>query len=358
MGPADPRQGGQAVGQRVGIAELAAQPQPFGEMLQGGVELAPLVGDSAETHVGGARGGQRPAVGHRGRLQHLLVGLDRQVQAAARALDLAQILGPQLDLVILVGRLPACDARGDGALGFPEPAMQPRSRPEQCPGKGVQPPLPLADLGQRPRRERHRGLTVAPRVGDERAPDRDHRGHVRQPADAPPGRRLVRFVSGVRERTLGGIQQVFDFLQAREACLRDQQPRPGVDRPRRQGRKPSLQGGALAAQEELVGVPLDQPRRPDRIPGGQRVAHGIVNRPMFLVPQAGVAVQLAHPLGILLLQAGAEQIGEQRVVAPPATHLVQRRQEQVGSLDGLQHLLAIGSPGDRVAQRSRQPVQH
>jgi len=99
-------------------------------------------------------------------------------------------------------------------------------------------------------------------------------------------------------------------------------------------------------------VALDQPGRPGGIPGGQCVAHGVVDRPMFLVPQPRVAVQLLHSLGILPLEADAEQVGEQVVVAPPATHLVQWRQEQVGRLDGLQHLLAIGPPGDGVAQRS------
>ena len=62
-------------------------------------------------------------------------------------------------------------------------------------------------------------------------------------------------------------------------------------------------------------------------------------------------VQLGYPLGPLLLQAGAEQVGEQVVVAPPAAHVVQRHQEQVGPLDLLQHRLAVGAAGDGVAQR-------
>jgi hypothetical protein len=64
-------------------------------------------------------------------------------------------------------------------------------------------------------------------------------------------------------------------------------------------------------------------------------------------------VQLRHPLGLLLLQAGAEQVGEQVVKAPPAPHLVQRHQEQVGPLHLLQHRLAVGPRGDRIAQGSR-----
>ncbi len=69
-------------------------------------------------------------------------------------------------------------------------------------------------------------------------------------------------------------------------------------------------------------------------------------------------MQRRDPAGLLLLQAGAEQVGEQVVVAPPAAHLVQRQQEQAGPLDRLQHRLAIGAAGDGVAQLSRQPLQH
>ena len=163
--------------------------------------------------------------------------------------------------------------------------------------------------------------------------------------------------SAVGERTLGGIQQVLDFLQAGEACLRDQQPRPSVDRPWWQGRKPSLQRGALAAQEELVGVPLDQPRRPEGIPSGQRVAHGIVNRPMFLVPQAGVAMQLAHPVGILLLQSGA---ADRRTAGGSATSHARRP-----AAPGTGWLLSMASsicwPSARpvtASHSARQPVQH
>jgi hypothetical protein len=57
------------------------------------------------------------------------------------------------------------------------------------------------------------------------------------------------------------------------------------------------------------------------------------------------------------MQAGAQQVGEQPVVAPPAAFLVQRDQEQVGPLDLLQPLLAVGLGGDGIAQRSRELVK-
>ena len=61
-------------------------------------------------------------------------------------------------------------------------------------------------------------------------------------------------------------------------------------------------------------------------------------------------MQRREPIGMLLLQAGAEQVGEQVVVAPPAAHLIQRHQEQVRPLHLLQHHLATGAAGDRITQ--------
>jgi len=69
-------------------------------------------------------------------------------------------------------------------------------------------------------------------------------------------------------------------------------------------------------------------------------------------------VQCRGLAGLFALEAGAEQVGEQVVVAPPAAHLIQRQQEQAGPLDGLQHRLAVGPAGDRIAQGAAQPFQH
>ena len=69
-------------------------------------------------------------------------------------------------------------------------------------------------------------------------------------------------------------------------------------------------------------------------------------------------MQLRHSGGLFLLQAGAKQIGEQVVVAPPAAHLIQRHQEQAGLLYLLQQRLATGPAGDGIAQLTAQPIQH
>jgi hypothetical protein len=104
-------------------------------------------------------------------------------------------------------------------------------------------------------------------------------------------------------------------------------------------------------------VPLDQPRGPRGVPGGQRVSDGVVDRAVLLVPGGRGVVQHRQPLGPLLPETGAEQVGEQVVVAPPAAYLVERHQEQVGALDLFQQLLAVAAVGDRVAQRPGQPLE-
>ena len=99
-------------------------------------------------------------------------------------------------------------------------------------------------------------------------------------------------------------------------------------------------------------MPLDQPGGPSRVPGGHRVPDRFIGQPMLLTPCCRVMVQARHRAGLFPLQAGAEQVGEQVVVAPPAAHLIQRHQEQVRPLHLLQHRLAIGPAGDCVAQPS------
>ena len=69
-------------------------------------------------------------------------------------------------------------------------------------------------------------------------------------------------------------------------------------------------------------------------------------------------MQLRYLVGLFGLQTGAEQVGEQVVVAPPAADFIKRYQEQPGLLDLLQQCLAPGAAGHRVAERTGQSFQH
>jgi hypothetical protein len=103
---------------------------------------------------------------------------------------------------------------------------------------------------------------------------------------------------------------------------------------------------------------FDQPPGPGGFPRGQRVVDRVVGQATGLRPRGRAVVQGGHPVGLFLVQAVAEEIGEQVVVAPPPAGRVQRDEEQVAALDPLQHLLAVGAAGDRVTQLAVQPLQH
>ena len=176
-------------------------------------------------------------------------------------------------------------------------------------------PLALADLGQGPAGEHDRVLGVAMEHGQEGALERDRRGHVREMARGPADRRLERLIGHARsacQRALGGIQRDLGRLHAvaeeSQARLGQQQPRPRAGQPGGQRRKPPLQGRAFAAQEKRVGVPLDQPRRPGRVPGGQGVAHRVVGEAMLLTPGGRGPVKRLRP-GRAVAAAGGRGAG-------------------------------------------------
>ena len=118
-------------------------------------------------------------------------------------------------------------------------------------------------------------------------------------------------------------------------------------------RQPPVDGRHLAAEvKDHVEVLLDEPGRPGHLPGGHRVPDRVIGQLMLLIPGCSVTVQLRRAAGLFLLQAGAQQVGEQVVVAPPAAHLIQRHHEQPRPLHLLQQRLAAGAAGDRIAQRA------
>ena len=183
----DPRQRGQAGGQRLGEVELPAQREAPGEMPEGRVEFVPLVGHLGQAHVPDARGGQGRPSGRRGDLERLLVGAGRGVQAAPGPLDLAEVVvGPGGDDE-LARRPPLGDARRQQALGLREPAARPLGSGQLPPSRGVEHRFALAELGQGPRRERGRRLGVAAEHGEVGTPERDRRGDVRQQAGGLAG---------------------------------------------------------------------------------------------------------------------------------------------------------------------------
>ena len=89
-------------------------------------------------------------------------------------------------------------------------------------------------------------------------------------------------------------------------------------------------------------ISLDEPRSALEIVCGRGVLEGFGYLSMILVPGGSMCMQGCQALlPNSALETGTQHLGEEMVVAIPATLVVQRYQEQIGCVQGLQHLLAI-----------------
>ena len=335
----DPGHDSQAGGQRQGEGKLPAQRDPPGGVVKGGSQVVPLVQDLGQAHVRRAREGCLAALAEG--VQRLPVGRQCRIQVALGALHLAQVVpnahGEKASEERADGP-PLGEHLGQTALGWPEPTVQPvRHRPVPV-HEGAHEPVVLAQLGQGLPvvADRAGGITAQPR--ERGAQERDPGGDIGQHAIAlrRSEGRFIWFVAADRKGVLGVIEQGLECFQLEPlggaVRLGQAQARTVAYGLRRQRRKPAAQGHALAAAEQRLDVPLDQPRRPGRVPRRQRVAHRVIGQVMLLRPGGRGPVQRRHPTGLLSLQPGAQQIGEQVVIAPPAAHLIQRHQEQARPL--------------------------
>ena len=228
---------------------------------------------------------------------------------------------------------------------------------------GAQQPFSGFDLGQGPRGERGRGLGVATKLGEISPVQRGQGRDIDQVAGGRAADWLEWLIGSVGGRALNRVKKRFHNLDVAAGGgherPRQQQPRTGPDHVGRDDRDPPVDGRGLAADAvDQVEVLLDHPGRPEHLPGAGRVTDGIIGQVVLGVPGRGVAVQLRHPAGLLLLQAGAEQIGEQVMVAPPAAHLIQRDQEQARLFRFLEKGPAALAAGDGVAQGTAEPVEY
>ena len=71
-------------------------------------------------------------------------------------------------------------------------------------------------------------------------------------------------------------------------------------------------------------------------------------------PGRGAPVQRRDVVGQLPAQLGAQELGEQRVVAMPGAALVERRREHAAVLQSRQHRVAVARPGQRVGELGAQ----
>ena len=101
----------------------------------------------------------------------------------------------------------------------------------------------------------------------------------------------------------------------------------------------------------------DDPARPVEIAGPERVVDRLVVIPPLLVPGRSTRVQPGDFCGMGCPQPGAQDLGEQRVIAVPAPLVVERDDQEVGALQLLESRLAVAPSGDRLAERSAQALE-
>ena len=122
--------------------------------------------------------------------------------------------------------------------------------------------------------------------------------------------------------------------------------------------EPVAKRAVLASPAQVGQAELDEVGGVLVVAARDRVPHGIVQQPVLREPAAGRGVQLGGPVGMAGCQAGAQRVGEQVVIPVPPALVVERDDEQVLALEGLEHRLTVGATGQGVAEASGQLVEH
>ena len=108
-----------------------------------------------------------------------------------------------------------------------------------------------------------------------------------------------------------------------------------------------------------IGKPLpgDEPDRCIDLAGGECVADGRVRLSLLGEPFVRALVELGDEPGLALRELGAEQVGEELVIAVPLAAIVERNQEEVRALEFRQ--ARSPSPAARLPRRrgSRERVE-
>ncbi|MCY1418164.1 hypothetical protein D9M71_337150 [compost metagenome] len=143
--------------------------------------------------------------------------------------------------------------------------------------------------------------------------------------------------------------------------------RPGVGQakrgsflqgPLRQLLQPVQQQPGVAAEHPALGVQRQLPGRLVGFAGGEELFDSGLRAVLRQVPARRLHPQLAREAGLFPFQDATQEAGEQVVIAEPAVFGVQRDQEQVGLLQLVQHGLAAAAPGEGIAERRAQLVEH
>ena len=122
--------------------------------------------------------------------------------------------------------------------------------------------------------------------------------------------------------------------------------------------EPALDGRDASAVIGGQGLLLHQSRHPVDVAGLLGVADRILRLPVRLAPRARAREQLRHEVWLGPLELGTQQLPEEVVVAVPRPVAVQREQEHVRARERLQDRGGAALLEHRVAEGSRQPLEH
>jgi hypothetical protein len=95
--------------------------------------------------------------------------------------------------------------------------------------------------------------------------------------------------------------------------------------------------------------PLHQVRGSVDILAGERMRDGLRSVAVQMEPPARPPVQLGDPVGMLLAQSRAQDVGEQVVIAEPLPPVIQRYEEQIGPFQLDQPCGTVGLAGHCIA---------
>jgi hypothetical protein len=129
------------------------------------------------------------------------------------------------------------------------------------------------------------------------------------------------------------------LLDALDVAHRHQRPHqphgqhwPGADHLVGKRLDPALDRRLLPAPLQVRNGELHQCGGTVDVAGGHGVVHRRRRLPLFLVPPARAQVQVGDLVATLVVQMGAQHVGEEVVVPVPPAVVVERHHEQVGAL--------------------------
>ena len=121
---------------------------------------------------------------------------------------------------------------------------------------------------------------------------------------------------------------------------------------------PAQDGVDASARERGLGERRDQARDPIRVTTGLRVLDRHLGQPVRFEPRGRPAMELGHQGRLAAAELGAQQIAEEVVIPVPLPAPVEGHEEQVRTLELLEHVRRTLHTEHGVAQRPAHPVEH